>query len=462
MYRLKTNKSFVCCLVMVLAVWNTLTSCSGDDYLNAIPSKSIALMSVDLQALSAQKGMDDKAGTLKQLLHVDDVSGCGIDVSEKIYLFETAEGNLGLCAKVEDEDDVASWLGKLEKDRCCSALTERKGYRFSVLDGTWMVGFSSAAVLVMGPVVPEGQADLQRQMVKMLGAEEKSGIKGSRLFARLDSIASPVALVAQAQALPEKLAAPLTLGAPKGTDASQIMVSAGMNVENKVMHVSAKTFSFDKGIDQSLQKSWLNCRSVRGDYLRSMPSGAAAGLFMNVSGKDFLPLLQGNASLHTLLLGINTAIDMDNIIRSVDGDLALVIPSFSGDNMQMRMTAKLAHANWLNDVDYWKKSCPAGTFIINWGKNAYRYGDGKTSFFFGVTPDLQFYCGNDAEAAKAALIPSDNPLPSDVQKMLKGKKMGMVLNLGLTDNSSKDVMGAVSALLHPLFGNVACIVCTMQ
>lgn len=461
MYRLKTNKSVALCLLMLLGAWNALTSCSGDDYLNAIPSKSTALVSVDLQALSAQKDMEDKAGALKQMLHVDDVSGCGIDVSEKLYFFETADGNLGLCAKVDDEDNVASWLDKLAKEHCCSAVSERKGYRFAVLDESWMVGFSSAAVLVMGPVVPEGQTELQRQMARMLGAEEKAGIKNSRLFTRLDSIAAPVAMVAQVRALPEKFAAPLTIGAPKDADASEILVAAGMNVENKVMRVKARTFSFNKAIDQALQKTWLNCRPIHGDYIGNMPSASAAGIFMNVNGKDFLPVMQRNAGLHTLLLGINTAIDMDNIIRSVDGDLALVVPSFSEDNLQLKMTAKLAHANWLSDVDYWKKSCPAGASIVNWGKNAFRYSDGKTSFFFGVTPDLQFYCGNDAQSANAALTQSDSPLPSDVRQMLKGQKMGMVLNLGLA-GGGKDVMGAVSALLRPLFGNVACIVCTMQ
>ena len=96
---------------MLLVAWSALTSCSGDDYLNAIPAKSTALVSVDLQALSTRSGMEDKAGALKKILHVDDLSGCGIDFSEKVYLFETADGNLGLCAKVDDDDDVASWLG---------------------------------------------------------------------------------------------------------------------------------------------------------------------------------------------------------------------------------------------------------------------------------------------------------------------------------------------------------------
>lgn len=68
-------------------------------------------------------------------------------------------------------------------------------------------------------------------MVRFLHADEDAGVKSSRLFAQLDSIDSPIAMVAQVQALPEKFVAPFTLGAPKDADASQIVIAAGMKVE---------------------------------------------------------------------------------------------------------------------------------------------------------------------------------------------------------------------------------------
>ena len=83
MKRLYKNLVMMClaCLVGMLA------SCSGSDYLNAIPKKSTALISVDLQQMASDKNAEDKAGMLKSLLHVDDVDKCGIDISEKLYLF---------------------------------------------------------------------------------------------------------------------------------------------------------------------------------------------------------------------------------------------------------------------------------------------------------------------------------------------------------------------------------------
>ena len=143
-----------------------LSSCSGSDYLNAIPKKSTALISVDMKQMTADKSDEDKAGMLKTLLHVDDVDNCGIDVSEKLYLFETADGNLGLCAKVSSEDGVSDWLATLAKKHIATEVTERKDFHFSVLKNSWLVGYSDEALLVMGPVVADAQAQLQQQMVK--------------------------------------------------------------------------------------------------------------------------------------------------------------------------------------------------------------------------------------------------------------------------------------------------------
>lgn len=92
------------------------------------------------------------------------------------------------------------------------------------------MGFSGQALLVMGPVVADAQAQLQQQMVKYLKAEEEDGITVSPMYERLQTLSSPMAMVAQAQALPEKFVAPFTLGAPKDTDPSQVVIAADMEV----------------------------------------------------------------------------------------------------------------------------------------------------------------------------------------------------------------------------------------
>ena len=418
---------FVFCMAVFAML---LSSCSGSDYINAIPKSSTALISIDMQKMAERNHLSDKASVLKSLLHVDDVADCGIDATEKLYLFETADGTLGLCAKVSSEDDLENWLSQLAKEqRVCQPVSERKGFHFSVLKDNWLIGFSDKSLLVMGPVVADAQSELQRQMVKYLKADEEQGIQSSRLFDSLDSISSPMAMVAQAQALPEKFIAPFTLGAPKGTDASQIVIAAEMNINNGLLRIKGKTFSFNSEVNASLEKANQNYRPIKGKYVMSMPDDAMAGIFMNVNGTQFLPMMQSNKGIQQLLLGINAAVDMDNIIRSVDGD--------------------------------WKESCPKGSSIADWGKNAYYYTDGKTSFYFGVTDDSQFYSGSDELLATYAVKESNHPLPAEIRKEIVGQKLAMVINLGKSV-SSNAAMSAVTSLLTPIFGNLSSVVYTLK
>lgn len=457
MNRMKKTRFFIIASLMTVL----MSACSDNDYLNAIPSKSTAVISIDMSRLNGQEQEQNQEHILKTMLHVDDVSKCGLDVKEKVYLFETIDGNLGLCAKVADEGDVSNWLSELSQQRICSTVTERKGFHFAVLKDSWLVGFSSKALLVMGPVVAEAQAEMQRQMVRYLNADEDAGIKSSKLFAQLDSIDSPMAMVAQAVALPEKFVAPFTLGAPKDADASQIVIAAGMDVENGVLKIAGRTFSFNPSINQALVKSQQVFRPIQGDYVQSMPDDAMAGIFMNVAGSRFLPLVQSNQGLQTLLMGINASIDMDNILRSVDGDMSIVLPTLGADHMQMMMAARLSHAKWLSDVDYWKQSCPKGSTIGNWKSNAFCYSSGKTCFYFGVTDDKQFFSGNDEVSAESSIRPSSHPISKRVQNMIRGEKMVMVINLEKSGGGGS-AMQAVTGLLSPLFGQLTAVVYTLK
>lgn len=439
-----------------------LNSCSGSDYLNAIPAKSTALISIDLtKMVGDNQSLQDKAAVLHSMLHVDDVSDCGIDLESKMFLFESADGNLGLCAKVSSETKIGDWLKQLSDKHIASSISERKGYKFSVLKNAWMVGYSDDAMLIMGPVVADAQAELQRQMVKFLGADEDKGIASTKMYEKLQEIESPMAMVAQAQALPEKFIAPFTLGAPKGTDASQIVIAAEMNVEKGLLHINGETLSFNDAICQAIQAATKNYRPIGETYLKSMPDDAQAAIFMNVEGSKFLPMMQNNQGIQQLLMGINTAIDMDNIIRSVDGDMAIVIPSFSDSALKMSLSAKLKQSKWLQDVDYWKKSCPQGGKIGDWGKNSYYYTDGKTSFYFGVSDDMQFFSGSDELTAEYSIKPSNHPISQDIQQMVSGQKLAMVVNLAKS-GSGNDAVSTVSSLLTPIFGNINSIVYTLK
>ena len=346
-------------------------------------------------------------------------------------------------------------MTKLAKQKICQSVKQRRGFRFTVLKDSWVVGFSDKALLVMGPVTISAQSELQNAMAKYLKQNEDDGIKSTPIFNKLDSIGSPIAMVIQAQALPEKFVAPFTIGAPKNAEASQVLIAAAASIDNGCLDIKGKTFSFNREVDKALKDAFKSYRPIKGRYAKSMPSNALMGMFINVNGKKFINLLHNNKGLQALLTGINSAIDIDNIIRSVDGDMSIVIPSYTGDDLNLSMAAELSETPWLADIPYWMQSCPKGSRIVPWGKNAYYYTNDKTTFYFGVSPDKQFLSGNSKEQALASVRPTENPISSSLQQKIVGSKMVMIINWTSVENKQ---VAAFAGILKPVFGQLNSIV----
>ena len=419
--------------ILAMAFVSMLSSCSNTDYVNAIPKQATAIISVD----AAQMSGVGSTLVLKTLLKTTDLGKTGIDLSQKVYLFETAEGNLGVCTAVHDAD-----------------LLSKRGYSFALVGGAWLAGYSDDVMLVLGPVNPGDKASAINQMARFLSQDEDEGAASSQIFQTLDTIQSSMAMVAQASAMPNKLVMPFTLGAPKDADPSQIMVSAKISISKGLMVIDGSTFSYNKKIDDALKESYASYRPIKGRYTQSMPANAACGMFVNVDGAKFLNIMRANRGLQAMLAGINAAIDMDNIIKSVDGEMAVITPSYADGHIAMSMAAELAHSKWLADIDYWKQSVPQGGKLLDWKPNAYRYTDGKTSFCFGVTADKQFFSGSNPDEAEKSIVASPNGISPMIADQVKGSKFALVANISALTGSNAS---AVASMVRPIFGNVETI-----
>lgn len=446
-FRIPTPLFLSFCLCALIAL---TASCSGNDYLNAIPSESQMLIRLNTTKLSGTKS----PLILKSLLHVNNVDETGLDLSKDVYFFEDGQGNFGICAKVSSDS-------KLEKTlkQAGLSLTKRHDCQFAALPSNWVIGFSDEAALMMGPVIPAAQDDMMTLMARYLGSDEDDGIKASPMYATADSIEAPMALVSQTKALPEQFVAPFTIGAPKDADPADVMLAAAMEVKNGRLLMHGKTFSYKKGINSAIEKASKVYRPIKGTYLKAMSQSDVLGLFLNVDGKQFHQLMIQNRAITAMLAGINAAIDMDNILKSVNGDLTLVSSSLGKDNFHLMMAAKLAGAPWLADVDYWKQSVPSGGHIGDWGKNCYYYTGSGTTYYFGVTPDMQYMSGGSPEEAKQSITSSKKPISTDLQHLITGKKFAMIVNFQALGTGKA---AAVTSLLKPLFGKVNTIVYTMD
>lgn len=323
-----------------------LCSCSKGSYLSVIPEDAPAIIAVDV----AQSRLN--------------IDAEGIDTTQKVYLFETSDGTFCMAAKSTNSADG-----------------------FSILQDKWVCGYADGKMLIMGPVIPAQQEEMKKRIGRLLQQDEEESIIGTPMLAQLDSIQSPIALVAESAALPEQFAPYFTLGAPRQASASQVCIAARISLSDGVMQIEGSNFSLNKSIGSALADANRAFRPLKGTFANDARSQFFS-LMMNVEGGQLLPILRQNNALQALLTGINTAIDMDNILRSVDGDMAYMADSTLAN---IEMKAQLKNRDFLKDIAYWKSSCPAGTRITDQGPNAWLFQGTDISFRFGVTADNQFF-----------------------------------------------------------------------
>ncbi|MFN1208706.1 DUF4836 family protein, partial [Enterococcus lactis] len=72
-------------------------------------------------------------------------------------------------------------------------------------------------------------------------------------------------------------------------------------------------------------------------------------ILSGVNGENYLNLLRNNIPFRTLLIGLNTALDIDMILKSIDGDILMAMPSAKGKNFDFQLLANVRDTDWLAD-----------------------------------------------------------------------------------------------------------------
>lgn len=390
-----------------------LMSCSGDACQNAIPRGCTALMAIDMEG-SLAPAIQGDATPKTALFGLENLGQSGLDLSSKVYLFESSDGFFGLAANVHKASLVEQWMSGLQEKGTCKLLPERKGKRFAVVKDAWLLSWDSDKFLVMGPVVAAQQAELAVQMGRYMQQSEKQSVKDTPIYNKLSELQSPMTLVAQMDALPEALAAAFAIGAPKEADASQVMLAAEMEVGEGTLLVQGETFSFNKSIDQAIQASQKSLRPMTGQFLNRLPQASLMWM-SNVEGHSFYTLLEQNKALKGLLTGANVAFDFRQVVNDIDGDIVVVVDSIAKPLPRIMMLAQ-------------KK--------------------GEGGELFSTT--------DKAMTAETAFDSSCCAFSEQQRAMLKDTRCAIVVQLSQLGNS--EAVGMAKSLMQPLFGDIDTII----
>ncbi|NPD92203.1 DUF4836 family protein [Xylanibacter muris] len=434
-----------------------VASCSDADYMSVIPRDCMAVMRINVSDAVSKSGsgITNRPGMLKSFFCIDDIKESGIDFTEPIYAFETSDGNIGVVAKVGSKGKLEDWLTVLHDNGKASEIKERKGFGFSIVNGSYMAGFSGSALLVMGPVASSSVAEVQRRMIRYLDSDDGAEVKSARIMQYLDTMDGNIALVAQANALPERFVAPFMIGAPKNARPADIIIAASFEQEGRCLNITGETFSFNPDTDSVLKESMKAYKPITGKHIDCIPYDASVSVICGVDGNDYIDLLRRNDTFRVLLAGLNTAIDIDKMLKSVNGDMLMTFGNIGNGKPHFSLIAEVSDAGWLEDVGYWKASTPSGTSITDWKFNdSYHFNGGDWNAYFGLTSDNMMYICSSESLASAVQARQAMPFPDDIAAKIKGKHLCAVINIGgILDGNPQ-----MKALTGSILGNVERIV----
>jgi len=331
------RKTFISLFMVIAATLLLLSSCTENDPIRAIPRSASAVLSIDV----GQAGGVGNRAVFKALLKLTDADDCGIDFSRPVYLFETAEGNFGLCAAVSNENDLRDFLNAQHEKGLCQAVSAQSGCHFTVVGGSWAAGFSADAVVLLGPIAPSAAQIVYGRIARWLSQDEKQSITASPLYAKLTEIEAPVRLVAQASALPQLLAAPLTLGTPRDADMQQVLLSAAIEPKDSCLLMDGKVFSLNQRLQNDIAMNREQLRKIDGRFVENIPTNALISLLLSGKGEQLVPVMQQNSAFQALLAGATLDDEASQTIKKIDGDLLVNVLNFGSESADLSLKAVL-------------------------------------------------------------------------------------------------------------------------
>lgn len=394
----------VCKSLYILAslhLYIFLASCSTD-YRSALPIESTAIAAIE----AADTTLMPLTAQLQGLLGIAAPADCGLDLGEPLYLFTTADGTLGFCAKTGDADRLTALMQRQTARGAAREIARRQGCQYYNVKDVCVAGWNGTSLIAIGPVAAAQEGDAIARIARLLRQDTDESALAGPLTPMLDSLAGPLRIVARATALPEPLRPLLTLGLPRDGDPEQCLVTASATFRHDMLTLDVTPRSLRQRDERALRQALKRLNPVSRRYLTTADSTAEVTVTLNAEGRDLLPMLTAQPATAAMLAAADQAIDLTAMLRAVSGEVTLAASHTASHTPQLTLRAELATTAFMNDVQYWRQTLPKGCRLTPWGARGCRLESPETELWLdvaGFAPPQLFVTNSDSEAARHRL-----------------------------------------------------------
>lgn len=363
------------CLALLagIGIWLLLPK----SYEDMVPSQAKAVLRIS----PSSEMLKSSADKLKDWTGLEPK---GIDAGQAAYLFITPNEYVALAAALSDADAFGRGVEDMQKRHLATVLPESDGLHWAWMEKGWLMAWNKRALLVLGPGVAKERDQLHQTLVQM--AEGNAPFASTPAYGQLLKQPGEAQLYAQVDAVPAPYNALFRLNIPADAPLDAVQVFASLHTNKAKTSVAFSLTSENEDIKQQLAQyeQQKGCIRITPDAHQPMPL-----FFMATStgGKDLVALLQSDATLRGLLMGLNQVVDATRMLGTSNGLLTLQITNFDADwQPTFSLQAENQTPGLLSDADYWMESARKqhGVTLKQLSSTAYQLTNKKQSVCVGL------------------------------------------------------------------------------
>lgn len=410
--------------ILPLMLLLVLVSCSKNEYVNLIPKDASFVLSVDVKSITEKadftnsplypqfldlvKGSASHSAEAVQS-YIDDPAKMGIDFREPVYLFQSADMYCMVMA-VYDKGDLEDFMETLRKEGICDEVEESDGLSIAKSQLGCYFAFNKKAFLITAPSGGPTQEYCKQFCKRLFDQKEEDSFHQSEAYSEFEDLKGELAFYADLAAIPQNMTDEMKAWLPENVRHNDVQLFSSFVAENGKAVWSTALQGKTKNVQKLIEEGNKYLQHIDGEFIESPMQNFSLWACMGVEKGALLSMLKESDTGRQMLLMINQAIGIEQILRQVEGDVALVLPSFDkkGDINDFLLFAEVDDDDFMDDVDYWQKSMKSYglTMTKTMGKNYVISGD-DFSINWGLDEDKIYFATPKMFATNSVATRSD-------------------------------------------------------
>lgn len=357
---------FISALVMVVLA---LCSCTNTDYQNVIPANASLVVKVDMKSIAEKsdfknsKWMKELDGSLGAVVsgkdmksvkeYVADPMKIGIDFSMPLYFFMMADETMGMTMKVSDEDHVKDFLLLLNKQGLASKPQEKDHWMCGTLIDDIYYSYDGTTFLMLASMKGKNTT-ISRMARELTALKESDSFVSTEAFGRLNEEEKDVVMYVMSAQMIESLK--MAGGVLPPSIYKDVEALASLDFAQGEARIMGKLFAKTKDAQHLIDEANANLKKMNGRYLDKVSDDAAIWIGAGVKGEWLLEKIKENKELKTMLFATERAVDVEQMLKAMDGDVSLELPLLDTEKVDYVLQAELNNTDFLADVNDWKLS----------------------------------------------------------------------------------------------------------